>query len=145
MLYPLWMCRRVTVLWLCVLCLIASGPACAQVDRLNALITSGQTDKPALDQLLTSLSEEQREQCVAALVTHLESSDWRHREAAAYVAGQLGPKAGPIARQLIKAMACDMSNVAWEVAPALGKIGAAAVPAVIDELKACQALPDKVG
>jgi HEAT repeat protein len=123
---------------------LSAMPAClAQADSLESGVRTG-VDKVALDKCLAQVPDPQRAALVARLLPYLKSPDWSQRASAAYVLGCLGPTAAPAAGALIKAMDTQMSNVAWEVIPALGKIGSGAVPPLIEELKACAANGDKL-
>lgn len=88
-----------------------------------------------MDKEIASMSRTEKEELIKELAVLLKSTDWQKQEKAAHVAGTLGPDALPLLPHLISAMNAGMENVAWEAAPAIGKIGKAAAPELIKNLK----------
>lgn len=89
----------------------------------------------ALGPDVNGLSPTDRQVLLAQLIKMLQSPEWEYQANAAVIAGLLGADAQPAVPYLLAAMDTQMENVAWEVAPAIGKIGKGAVPNVAAELK----------
>lgn len=87
-------------------------------------------------QKIDGLPKEEKAKLVAAIRPFLRSSKWEEQANAIYLLGYLGDSATPAVPEIIKAMDAPMSNVAWEAAPALARIGSPAMPALIAALKA---------
>ncbi len=104
--------------------------------QILAAVNNTRTEKEALARLVKELPPEQRAGLVAELVKMLQSQYWEVRVNAAYVLGEFGPIATPAAQAMIDSMnSMEMENVAWEVVPALAKIGPGAVPPLREALR----------
>lgn len=89
----------------------------------------------ALDLPIQNLSAAEKSQLVNDLAPYLDSQQWQQQCAASHVCGVLGPAAASLASKVLNAMDAKMENVAWEAAPAVGKMGPPALQAAAVALK----------